>query len=102
MIIGEDLTNTAPMIALAVRQASRNVPHEEAKKKGIPLWNDAPLRELAQDVRSPLFIVTSYADSLDEIAEEVLRASAADIADFGFAVARKLDDSDSCFEFKWN
>ena len=29
-ILGEDLTNTAPMIALAVRQAARNVPNEEA------------------------------------------------------------------------
>ncbi len=49
LVLGEDLTNTAPMIALAVRQAVRNIPNEEAKKKGIPLWNDAPVRELAQD-----------------------------------------------------
>ncbi len=33
IILGEDLTNTAPMIALALRQAARNVPNEEAKEK---------------------------------------------------------------------
>ena len=53
LVIGEDITNTAPMIALALRQAARNVPDEEAKEKGIPLWNDAPVRELAQDRQKP-------------------------------------------------
>ena len=69
LVLGEDLTNTAPMIALALRQAVRNVPNEEAREKGIPLWNDAPVRELAQDAKSPVFIVTPFNDPLDEIAE---------------------------------
>ena len=49
LVIGEDLVNTAPMIALAVRQAARNVPNEEAKKNHIPLWNDIPVRQLGQN-----------------------------------------------------
>ncbi len=91
LVLGEDLINTAPMIALALRQAVRNLPFEEAKQKGIPLWNDAPVRELAQDSRSPLFLATPFNDSLDEIAAKVFRATNKDIAGLGFSIARKLD-----------
>jgi NADH-quinone oxidoreductase subunit G len=92
LVLGEDLTNTAPMIALALRQAARNISNEEAKIKGIPLWNDSPVRELAQDTKSPVFIATPFIDSLDEIAELTFRASYQDIADLGSAVALKLDN----------
>ena len=92
LVLGEDLTNTAPMIALALRQAVRNVPDEEAKKKGIPSWNDAPLRVLAQDARSPMFIATPFIDSLDVIAESTFRATPQDIANLGYSIAQKLDD----------
>ncbi len=91
VVMGEDLTNTAPMIALALRQAARNLPNEEAGKKGIPPWNDAPVRELAQDKKSPVYIVTPYKDALDEIAENTLRASYADIANLGSAIASSLN-----------
>ncbi len=91
LILGEDVVNTAPMIALAVRQAARNVPYDEAREKGIPLWNDAPLRELAQDDKSPVFILTPFIDSLDEVAEEIFHASPGDIADLSFAIAEKID-----------
>jgi NADH-quinone oxidoreductase subunit G len=92
LVLGEDLTNTAPMIALAIRQAARNVPNEEAKKKGIELWNDAPVRELAQDTKSPVFIATLFKDSLDEIAEEAFHSSPEDLAKLGFAVVSGLEN----------
>jgi NADH-quinone oxidoreductase subunit G len=92
LVLGEDLTNTAPMIALALRQAARTMPNEEAKEKGIQLWNDAPVRELAQNAKSPVFIITPFIDSLDEIAEQAFRASYQDIVNLGYAVALKLDD----------
>lgn len=91
LILGEDLINTAPMVALAVRQASRNTPNEEAKKNHIPLWNDIPVRELGQNEVSPIFIATAYNDSLDEIAEKKFRLSVEDISDLGFTVARSID-----------
>ncbi len=91
-ILGEDITNTAPMMALALRQAVKNVPDEEAKKKSIPLWNDSPVRELAQNLKSPVFIATPGKDGLDDIAEYRLRASYGDISSLGFAVASMLDD----------
>ncbi len=90
-ILGEDLVNTAPMMALAVRQAARVVPNEAAEKVGIPMWNDAPLRNLMQDSKSPIFIATPFKDSLDELAETAFRGNYADIADLGFAVASLLN-----------
>jgi NADH-quinone oxidoreductase subunit G len=92
IILGEDLTNTAPMIALALRQAVRNVPDEAAKAKGIPLWNDAPVRKLAQDEKSPVYIATPYKDGLDEISKTTFRGSYDEIAELGFAIASSLND----------
>ena len=92
IVLGEDIINTAPMIALALRQATRNLPNEEATITGIPLWNDAPVRELAQDKKSPLYIATPFKDSLDELAENTLRASCDDIANLGNAIASILDN----------
>ena len=91
IVLGEDLTNTAPMIALALRQAARIKPNEEADKKGIPLWNDAPVRVLAQEAKSPIYIVTPFNDSLDEIAETAFRGSNKEIAILGSAVASSLN-----------
>ncbi|HEY5470531.1 MAG TPA: NADH-quinone oxidoreductase subunit NuoG [Bacteroidales bacterium] len=92
IIIGEDLTNTAPMIALAVRQAIRNKPNEEAYEKGIPLWNDSPTRELGQDSKSPVYIITPFKDQLDDIAEISFRGSYFDISTFGSAIAFSLNE----------
>lgn len=91
LVLGEDLINTAPMIALALRQAARNEPDKEAKGKGIPLWNDASVRELAQDSRCPIFIATPFNDSLDEISKNIFHASSAEIANLGYAIALELD-----------
>ncbi len=90
-ILGEDLTNTAPMLALAVRQASRNKAFEKARESGIPLWNDNPVRELAQDIKSPLFIGSTFSTKLDTLAQGTFRASSNDIARLGFAVASMMD-----------
>jgi NADH-quinone oxidoreductase subunit G len=92
LIFSEDLTNTAPMIALAVRQASRNIPNQDALKKGIPIWDDGPSRELAQDTKSPVFIVTPFKDGLDDLAEGTFRASYDDIAYLGFVITASLDN----------
>jgi NADH-quinone oxidoreductase subunit G len=92
IILGEDVTNTAPMIALALRQVARNRANDEAGKQGIPLWNDEPVRELGQDIKSPVYVATPFRDSLDEIAETTFRASFSEIAGLGYAIASSLND----------
>ena len=62
-ILGEDVTNVAPRMALAVRQSVRQQPMEIAKKLKIPLWMDHGVRDAMQDAKGPLYIATPYADS---------------------------------------
>ena len=95
IIIGEDLVNSAPMAALAVRQATRNKSYEAAEHLKIAKWDDAPLRELAQDTRSPLFILTPFSDSLDDVAERSFRGSPDDISSLTFKIASIIGENDS-------
>lgn len=67
LILGEDVTNTAPRVALALRQAVRNKAFELAEQMGLPLWQDAAVRNLAQDNLSPLIIVSAMDTRLDDI-----------------------------------
>jgi NADH-quinone oxidoreductase subunit G len=87
LILGEDLTNTAPMTALAVRQASRNAEKEMAVKEGIPEWNDFAKKEKAQGLKIPVFIATSFETKLEDIAETTVHAAPMDIATLGFSIA---------------
>ncbi|MBC6989021.1 NADH-quinone oxidoreductase subunit NuoG [Hymenobacter sp. BT491] len=90
-ILGEDLTNSAPMLALAVRQSVRQQPiAEEVPKAKFPVWQDAAVRELLQNERGPLFSATLDHTKLDEIATQTYFASPDDIARLGFAVAHLI------------
>ncbi|BBA36355.1 NADH-quinone oxidoreductase subunit G [Methylocaldum marinum] len=91
LIVGEDVANTAPRLALALRQAVRNRAFERADRLKIPRWQDAAVREAAQDEKSPLFVLASGATRLDDIAESVLPGTPEDIARLGMAVARRID-----------
>jgi len=102
LILGEDLTNTAPMIALAVREASRNLGREMAEKLGIPQWNADPVIQVTQNFKSPVFIATPFKDSLDELAEDTFRSSYADIANLGSAIASSLNPNAPEFKLKNN
>ena len=93
LVLGEDLTNTAPMMALAVRQASRTEPARKAVRAQIPLWNDHGVREFIQDEVGPVYILTPVATKLDGAARQTYRAGPDEIARFGFAVAHELNDS---------
>jgi NADH-quinone oxidoreductase subunit G len=92
-ILGEDLTNTAPMMALAVRQSVRQEPMEALSKINVPEWNDAAARELIQENKGPLFIAAVQGTKLDELATQTFRGSPDEIARLGFAVAQSLDSS---------
>lgn len=70
LVLGEDVTNTAPMIALALRQAAKNQPREEAYKLKIQKWNDAAIREVVQDRTGPFYTATPCSTKLDEIATQ--------------------------------
>jgi len=90
-ILGEDVTNTAPMVALALRQASKSVGIEMAVKAGISGWHDYAVRDKADELKSPVFIATTCRTKLDEIAKSTFHAAEKDIARLGFAVASIID-----------
>ncbi len=89
LVLGEDVTNTAPMLDLALRQAVRQAPLEAADRLRIPRWHDLAVRGLLQDARGPLFVVTPRRTGLADVAEEI-RMAPDEAADLGFAVARLI------------
>ena len=91
LVLGSDVPNAAPRAALALRQAVRGAGFALADKINLPHWQDAGVRTLAGEARSPFFIATPAATRLDDIAQAVLRAAPADIARLGFAVAAAID-----------
>jgi NADH-quinone oxidoreductase subunit G len=91
LVLGEDVPDTAPRLALSLRQAVRHAAWDLADKQNIPRWLDNSVRDAAQDIRSPMFIATPDATRLDDVAARTLRAAPDDIARFGYAVAHELD-----------
>ncbi|MFW6068463.1 MAG: NADH-quinone oxidoreductase subunit NuoG, partial [Chloroflexota bacterium] len=91
LVLGEDLTNTAPMMAYAVRQAARTRPHHEASEVGIALWNDYAIREIVQERKGPVYLATVAATKLEDIASGAYLAAPGDIARLAMAVAGALD-----------
>jgi NADH-quinone oxidoreductase subunit G len=91
LVLGEDVLNTGARLALALRQATRQAGFKAAAAAHIPLWQDASVRTIAQDTKSPLFNVTPSGSALDEIAEIAHRAVPTEVARLGMAVAHALD-----------
>jgi len=91
LILGEDVTNTAPLLDLALRQAVLNAEKPRARDLKIPEWNDAVVRLVIGDDRGPLFVATPAETALDAIATGVCRIAPRDIARLGFAIAAHID-----------
>ena len=91
LVLGEDPTNTAPLLDLAVRQAVLNKPRQRVRELGIPDWNDAVVRLVVDRKNGPLFIATPFATPLERFATKVVRGAPQDVARFGFAIAAAVD-----------
>ncbi|PSL46130.1 NADH dehydrogenase subunit G [Chitinophaga niastensis] len=93
LILGEDVTNTAPMLALSVRQAVRRIPVEQAiNNVHVPAWQDAAVREAVQDSKGPLYILNVLETKLDELAKGAYHTAPDNIARIGFGVSHLLSD----------
>jgi NADH-quinone oxidoreductase subunit G len=90
-IIGEDVTNTAPMLALSLRQTAKTKEVEIAKAQKIPVWNDAAIRLASQNAHGPFYLATISSCSLDDIATQNYRAHPDDIARLGYGVLHHLN-----------
>ena len=56
LILQEDIAQSAPRLALSIRQATRNKGIEQAAKLGVPKWQDSAVRTIAGDDKSSLFV----------------------------------------------
>lgn len=93
LILGEEVTHTAPRLALSLRQAARHASFELAGSLHVLPWQDAAVRNLEQQALTPVFIASICATRLDDIATDTYRGSPEDIARLGFAIAHYLDQS---------
>jgi NADH-quinone oxidoreductase subunit G len=109
LVLGEDVTNTAPRVALAVRQsacgktaalaAERHVVDEQAAARAdigqherhVHDWHAAGCADIGQHEKHPVFIASLAATRLDDIAAAAWHGAPDDIARLGFAVAYALD-----------
>ena len=91
LVLGEDVLNTAPRVALAMRQAARGSALEMADAAAIPGWQDAGIRGHAQGALSPVFLATPLPTRIDDIATATLNATPQDIARTGYAIAHGID-----------
>jgi len=91
LVLGEDVTNTAPMLVLALRQAAQSKQRETAASMKIPHWDDNAVRNAGQNARTPLYIASCDKTKLDDVASGTYQAAPDDIARLGFAVAHELN-----------
>ncbi len=89
LVLGEDVTNFAPLLDLALRQSVRQKPTRELGGV-IPAWDDTAMREATRH-QGPLFIVTPAPTRLDGISTSACRAAPDEVARLGFAVASLVD-----------
>jgi len=92
-VLGEDLTQTAARLALALRQTVKGKATEIAAAAKIQEWHMAAVQNVAQDALHPLFIASVTTTRLDDIAEACVHAAPVDLARIGFAVAHAIDAS---------
>ncbi|GAB3047555.1 NADH-quinone oxidoreductase subunit NuoG [Acinetobacter apis] len=95
LILGEDLTQTAPRMALAVRQAAKNKAKAMAAKARTPEWLAEPVLRIGQDEKSPIYIAAATHTRLTDVATGEVVASAHDIALLGFAIANAIEGRQS-------
>ena len=94
LILGEDIWNTAPMMALAVRQSVMKTAANTALQHiSLPAWHDAAIKELVQEEKGFLANITVGGSAMDDIATNKLYAAPDDIARLGFAIAHELNAS---------
>ena len=94
LVLGEDIWNTAPVMALAVRQSVMKTAAAQAlQQTPLPGWHDAAVRELVQQDKGFLANCTIAGSPLDEISGWTMHAAPDDMARLGFAIAQQIDQS---------
>ncbi|WP_024871431.1 NADH-quinone oxidoreductase subunit NuoG [Tolumonas lignilytica] len=90
-VLGEDLTQTAARMALAVRQAVKGKARQKATELKVDVWQIAAIQNIGQNDRFPLYLTSVDSTRLDDVACLHYHGAYVDQARLGFAVAHLLD-----------
>ncbi len=90
IVLGEDITQTAPRVALAVRQAANNKAGKMAAALNTPAWLAEPVKRIAQNEKSPVIIIGSHISKLADIASAEVVANSNDTARLAYAIAAAI------------
>ncbi|MGE0642794.1 MAG: NADH-quinone oxidoreductase subunit NuoG [Nitrospira sp.] len=89
-VLGADLLNEAPRLALALLQSIRQQPMKRVDDLKIPRWDEAAVRNAVQDRRGPLFLTGYQRTWFHDYATDSYFAAPDDLARLGFAVAESI------------
>jgi len=93
LVLGEDITQTAARIALAVRQAVKGKARQMAAAQRVADWQIAAIQNIGQRAKHPLFVTQTDKTKLDDIAAWSYNAAPEDQARLAFAIAHALDEN---------
>ncbi|MCK9532435.1 MAG: NADH-quinone oxidoreductase subunit NuoG [Gammaproteobacteria bacterium] len=91
VVLGEDMMQTAPRLALSLLQARRSAALAGADGLDIPRWQDVSVRDATPGVQSPLVVITPVPGMLDGAATQALRLAPREIAALTRATAKQLE-----------
>ena len=91
LVLGEDLTDTAPMLDLTVRTWLHLRPSLVEERNHIRRWNDAGITRIKRREPSALWLATTHATKLDDVAAETRRAAPDDLVRLALAIAHEVD-----------
>ena len=75
LVLGEDISQTAPRLALSVRQALKNKAIEKAESLNIPFWQNDAVNTAGNGELSPLYNVVNSPTKLDKVSKLKLHLS---------------------------
>ena len=86
LVMGEDVTQTAPLLALSLRQMRYQKAVKTAEQVHLPEWDDAGIREFTQEEKPALFIAAPYPTKLDDAAFSTFQAGPDELVLVGSAI----------------
>jgi len=92
LVLGEDITQTSSRVALSVRQAAKNEGLKMAAALQTQPWLAEPVKRIAQDVLSPVYVIDVTQTKLEDISKVSVVATPEDIIKLGFKVADEIAD----------
>ncbi|MGP5493567.1 NADH-quinone oxidoreductase subunit NuoG [Psychrobacter celer] len=90
LVLGEDITQTSSRVALSVRQAAKNKGLKMAAALQTQPWLAEPVKRIAQDALSPVYVVDVTQTKLEDISKASVVATPEDIITLGFKVADEI------------